>query len=176
MAGLKEVLTTKKNHMKKLQVLPLQQREEYHGGAVFWSPKKRREAEFHQRVIEHEQKEEQLKKANMKELKASNKLYKEKMKEERRVARETAKAAREKEKAEQAAEKARQQEARDAAKSIQPPQKDKRKAVRLPLQKNKRQKHVINAVASDEAAKGLPAAPAATTRRGRSVNLPKRFE
>ena len=41
----------------------------------------------------------------MKDLKASNKLYKEKMKKERRVARETAKAAREKEKAEQAAEK-----------------------------------------------------------------------
>ena len=123
MAGLKHALTTKKKHKKKQQVLPLQQREEYHGGAVFWSPRKRREAEFRQRVIEHEQKEEQLKKANMKELKRSNKLYKEKMKEERRVARETAKTAREKEKVEQAAEKARQQKNRNAVKAIQLPKR-----------------------------------------------------
>jgi len=176
MAGINEVLTTKKKHKKKQQALPLQQRDEYHGGAVFWSPSKRREAEFRQRVIEQEQKEEQLKKANMKALKASNKLYKEKMKEERRVARETAKTAREKEKVEQAAEKARQEKARNAAKAIQVSQKGKRKAIWLPTQKNKRQKPVVDAVASGEAAEGLPTAPAATTRRGRSVNLPKRFE
>jgi hypothetical protein len=103
--GLHEVLATKKKHKKKQRVLHLQQREEYHGGAVFWSLSKRREAEFRQRVIEREKKEEQLKKANRKELKASNKLYKEKMKEERRVAREAAKATREKEKAQQASEK-----------------------------------------------------------------------
>ena len=46
MKGMKDALLIKKRHKKKARVLPLQQREEYHGGAVFWSPSKRREAEF----------------------------------------------------------------------------------------------------------------------------------
>jgi hypothetical protein len=38
--GLREALTTKKKHNKMGKVLDLQQRQEYHGGAVFWSPRK----------------------------------------------------------------------------------------------------------------------------------------
>jgi regulator of replication initiation timing len=43
--GLRDVLSTKKKHNKKGKVLDLQQRKEYHGGAIFWSPRKKREAE-----------------------------------------------------------------------------------------------------------------------------------
>jgi hypothetical protein len=32
-----EAITTKRNHKKKSNTLDLQQRQEYHGGAVFWS-------------------------------------------------------------------------------------------------------------------------------------------
>jgi regulator of replication initiation timing len=42
--GLRDALSTKKKHNKKGKALDLQQREEYHGGAVFWSPRKKREA------------------------------------------------------------------------------------------------------------------------------------
>ena len=36
--GLREALQHKKKHKKKGKPLDLQQRQEYHGGAVFWSP------------------------------------------------------------------------------------------------------------------------------------------
>jgi hypothetical protein len=42
--GLHAALTTKRKHVTKSKVLDLQQREEYHGGAVLWSPRKIREA------------------------------------------------------------------------------------------------------------------------------------
>ncbi|KAI0615762.1 hypothetical protein TUN199_12326, partial [Pyrenophora tritici-repentis] len=42
--GLKEALQHKKKHKKKGKALDLQQRQEYHGGSVFWSPRKIREA------------------------------------------------------------------------------------------------------------------------------------
>ena len=38
--GLQNGLKLKQKHKKKGKVLDLQQREEYHGGAVFWSPRK----------------------------------------------------------------------------------------------------------------------------------------
>ncbi len=44
--GLRSALTVKKRHKKKSKVLDLQQRQEYYGGAIFWSPRKLREARF----------------------------------------------------------------------------------------------------------------------------------
>ena len=41
--GLREASTTKKKHKKKGKALNFQQRQEYHDGAVFWSPRKMRE-------------------------------------------------------------------------------------------------------------------------------------
>jgi hypothetical protein len=38
--GLHAALTTKQKHKKKSKVLDLQQRKEYHGGAMLWSPRK----------------------------------------------------------------------------------------------------------------------------------------
>ena len=43
--GLRESLRIKKKHKKQGYTLDLQQRKEYHGGAVFWSPRKMREAQ-----------------------------------------------------------------------------------------------------------------------------------
>jgi hypothetical protein len=96
--GLRDALTTKRNH-KKGRVLDLQQREEFHGGAVFWSPRKIREARAREVVKEKEAHELRLQKANDKELKAAATLYKQKIQEERRIARERAKVVREKERA-----------------------------------------------------------------------------
>jgi hypothetical protein len=41
---LRHAIASKQKHKKKGYKLDLQQREEYHGGAVFWSPRKLREA------------------------------------------------------------------------------------------------------------------------------------
>ena len=94
--GLREALDTKKKHKKKGKALDLQQRQEYHGGAVFWSPRKVREARVRQSVKEQDEKEQALQKADRAELKKAAKLYKEKIAQEKLVAREAAKEAREK--------------------------------------------------------------------------------
>jgi hypothetical protein len=68
--GLREALSAKKRHKKKGKVLDLQQRQEYHGGAVFWSPGKVREARARRVVKERLGEEEKLQKADPKKLKA----------------------------------------------------------------------------------------------------------
>ncbi|KAF2786730.1 hypothetical protein K505DRAFT_354279 [Melanomma pulvis-pyrius CBS 109.77] len=101
---LREALTTKQRHKKKGKTLDLQQRKEYHGGAVFWLPRKLREARVRQSVREQEEKELQLQKAEAKELKAAATLYKQKIAEEKRVQRERAKVVKAQEKAKKAAQ------------------------------------------------------------------------
>jgi hypothetical protein len=133
--GLKEALAVKKKHKKCGKPLGLQQRQEYHGGAVLWSPRKVREACARETVREREEKELQLQKAERSELKKAAQLYKLKIAEEKRVAREEAKVVREKEKAERAekaAQRARNQQARNAEKAIQSSQNSKRKVSQPP--------------------------------------------
>ena len=175
-AGLQEALATKKKHSKKGKALDLQQRQEYHGGAVFWSPRKVREARVRQSIRKQEEKEQKLQKAETAELRKAAKLYKEKIAEEKRVAREAAKVAKEKERAEKAAERAREKETRKAAKALQTTQKGKRKASQPSIQSSKRQKRVVDAIATKEASGVALAAPPKTTRRGRNVKLPGRYE
>jgi hypothetical protein len=42
--GIKQALSVKEKRKKKGKALDLQQRKEYHGGAILWSPRKVREA------------------------------------------------------------------------------------------------------------------------------------
>ncbi|OAG00257.1 uncharacterized protein CC84DRAFT_1054094, partial [Paraphaeosphaeria sporulosa] len=51
-AGLREALAIKTKHKKNVKPLDLQQRQEYHGGAVFWSSSKVRKARVRQSVKE----------------------------------------------------------------------------------------------------------------------------
>jgi hypothetical protein len=48
--GLREALTAKEKHKKHGKPLDLQQRQEYHGGAMFWSPQKIPEANAREAV------------------------------------------------------------------------------------------------------------------------------
>ncbi|KAF1973682.1 hypothetical protein BU23DRAFT_463929, partial [Bimuria novae-zelandiae CBS 107.79] len=109
-------------------------------------------------------------------LRKAAKLCKEKITKEKRVAREAAKVAREKERAEKAAERARERKACDAAKALQSAQKGKRKASQPSTQSNKRQKRVVDAVVTADALGAASAAPTKTTRRGRNVKLPSRYQ
>jgi hypothetical protein len=116
--GLREALASKKKGQKRSRPLDLQQRKEYHGGSVFWSPRKVREARVRQTVKEHEEREIQSQKAERAEFKKANKLYKAGVLQEKRVARAKAKVAREQEKAEQAATRAQKQSAQKAEKAL----------------------------------------------------------
>lgn len=173
--GLKESLVTKKKHNKHSKPLDLQQREEYHGGAVFWSPRKVREARARQTIKERGEKEEQHQKSQRKEQQRLKKERKEREKQEKREERETAKAVREKEKADLAAERERKKQENNTKKASEKSRLGKRKASRPPKRVVKRQKQVVDAVGSGEGSGVTSVAPTKTTSRGRSVNLPSKF-
>jgi hypothetical protein len=65
--------------------LDLQQREEYHRGAVLWSPCKIREARVRETVNQREDEAEKLQKEHNRDLKATATLYIKKMAEERKA-------------------------------------------------------------------------------------------
>ncbi|KAI1680344.1 histone H3 [Pyrenophora tritici-repentis] len=173
--GLKEALQHKKKHRKKGKALDLQQRQEYHGGSVFWSPHKLREARAREAVRERDETEEKLQKARSKKQREEARLQRQDELEERRVERQRLKEMRELERAEKAAERARQKEERDAAKAIQLPQKGKRRASAATSSNNKRQKRVEAARAGAQVQEEPPAPPSKLTSRGRNVNLPSKY-
>jgi hypothetical protein len=180
--GVKDAISEKKRRSTKRKVLPLQQHDKYHGGAVFWSPRARKEAEVRYRVFKDLKREEQLAKADKKQIQHNNKLLKEKLKDERRVERETGKLVREKEKAElaaqkaeRAAEKRRQKEACDAQKALQLSQIGNRKASKLAVMDQKRVRRARGA-ATGASSEVTPAAqPTVTNSYGRHINWPKRY-
>jgi hypothetical protein len=177
--GLREALAARKKHQKRGKPLDLQQRKEYHGGAVVWSPRKVREARARQAVQEREEKELQLQKAKSAEIKKAAQLYKLKITREKRVAREAAKVVREKEKTEKAkqvAERARQRDAQNTIKALRLSKESKRKASQPLEQNTKRKKQVVDAVGGGEASEAALAAPSKTTRHGRNVKLPDRYK
>ncbi|KAI1523523.1 AAA-10 domain containing protein, partial [Pyrenophora tritici-repentis] len=155
--------------------LDLQQRQEYHGGSVFWSPRKIREARAREVVRERDKIEEKLQKAQAKKQREEVQLQRQVKLEEKRVERQRLKEIRELERAEKAAERARKVEAQHQKKATQQAQQRKRKASRAPSSKNKRQKRAMEDRARDRVASPPSPPPPKTTSRGRNVNLPQKF-
>jgi hypothetical protein len=90
----KKLYQNKKHQKQPNRQLDLQQHQEYHGGAVMWSPRAFREARARTAVQDQVRQEEELKKVEMKDLASANKLYKEKITEEKRKQRAREKTAR----------------------------------------------------------------------------------
>ncbi|KAI1521984.1 hypothetical protein PtrSN001C_012020, partial [Pyrenophora tritici-repentis] len=82
--GLEEALQHKKKHKKKGKALNLQQRQEYHAGSVFWSPRKLREAQAREAVRERDEMEEKLQKAQAKKQRKEAQLQRQVELEQRR--------------------------------------------------------------------------------------------
>jgi hypothetical protein len=167
-----KVLSTKKKHNKKSKVLDLQQRNEYHGEAVFWSPRKLREARSHDATNKQLQDAENIRKGEMKKLKAATTLYNKKIAEEKRVAQEEAKVVRDWEKAEKAAAIAAKKAAQNTKKSILTAQTDKCKSSLVFSSKDKYQKHSSSAAA---AAAVVPVALHKVACSGCAVKLPTQY-
>ena len=173
--GLREAFQTKKKQKQKGVPLDLQQRQEYHGGAVMWSPRKGREAEVRRTIMERQAEQEKLDKAKRKQEKEDAKIQKQLELEQRRDERERLKKEREREKAKKAAEKERQKADKEAAKSCQVAQQPKRKAPQVPYPKNKRQKQSGGGASKVAVPEGEPPPPPRITSRGRNVTLPSKF-
>ncbi|KAI1558813.1 hypothetical protein PtrEW7m1_012079, partial [Pyrenophora tritici-repentis] len=93
--GLREALQHKKKHRMKGKALDLQQCQEYHGSAVFWSPRKLREARVREAVRERDETEEKLQKARAKKQREEARLQRQVELEEKRVERQRLKEMRE---------------------------------------------------------------------------------
>ena len=117
--GLRSALTTKKKHKTKSKPLDLQQRKEFQSTAVFWSPRKVREARARDEVKMREEEELKLQKSKTKELKAAATMYKkiekEKAKGERERVREVKKKEREAKAERLAAARAQKKQEKEAA-------------------------------------------------------------
>jgi hypothetical protein len=118
-------------------------------------------------VAEHERQEAELKKVEMKELAAANKLYKEKIAQEKRERRAREKEERDRVKAQKAAKEA-QRRNHNAGKSIQLPNPTKRKASGQ-LQPKRVKKRGGRGARSRSIAAEPPPRPTVTTRSGRTA-------
>ena len=151
--GLRKELYQNRKHKKQSsRQLDLQQHQEYHGGAMMWSPRAFREARARAAVAEREKKEDELKKAEMKELAHANKLYKEKIAEEKREKQAREKVERDRVNAEKRAaieerkaERKRKKEERDAEKTLQLSQRGKRKVSQATAPRKKQKRGAVAA-------------------------------
>jgi hypothetical protein len=170
-SGLREVLNVTKKHKKRGKPLDLKQRKKYHGGAVFWSSRKIREACAREVVKQQGEHEEQLAKANRKELQAAAKLFREEA-EERCVAREVVKVVRAREKADKEAVRAAWIAAQNTKRAPQTIQKGKRKASGPPPPNFKRQRRGGGSAAVAAFPEAAPAAAPQLNSRGHAIKLP----
>ncbi|XP_014550691.1 hypothetical protein COCVIDRAFT_80667, partial [Bipolaris victoriae FI3] len=170
--GVKEALTVKKRQKKQSSSLDSQQRQEYHCGTVFWSPRKLREARAREIVKRQEEHKQQLAKVNRKDLQVAAKLLRKQGAEERRVAREAAKVVREKERAEKAATRAARVEAQTTRRVSQTTQDRKRKVLAVPPSLTERQKRGGRSTAPAASIETASAAPPKTISCGRTIKTP----
>jgi len=172
--GLRQALVDKKKHKKKGKALPLETDEDWHGGVVFWSPKKVREAARRQKQTEQEEEEKRLQKASEKDLKEAQKLVKQQKAADCKAERE-AKAERSRvEKAEKAAERERKQQEKNSEKPVKQHQSGKRKASAAPAPKAKRVRRFGDTVSGNRWVEAPSAAQPSVSKRGRTTK-PRRI-
>ena len=168
---LEEALINEKKRRQRGKPLLLEAPEEYHGGAVFWSPSKVQAARDRQEQKDAEEKAMQLQKDEDTKHKKEKKKEKALLLEERRRARVAAREARELEKQKKAIEReevkiARQAE-RQLKEDIKLSKKGKRKAPRLPKEPECVDVDISSTI--DE----VPSM--SRSRLGRKIKLPERY-
>ena len=178
--GLREALLNEKLRRKRGKALPLEQPEEYHGGAIFWSPRKIKEARDRQRQQELEEKQQQLQKLEATRLREQEKQAKTKAVEARRQAKAEARLLREKQKTKKATDQASRQAAHKAAKrlkqALKTSQKRDKSTLKAPAKATSRKKLAQKPASSREPQGALAGAPSIQSRRGRIINLPAKYK
>jgi hypothetical protein len=181
--GLRQALNAREKRTNNSKTMDLQQREEYHGGAVFWSPSKLREARFRERVRQDEAEQLQLQKARDKELKEASKLYQKQQQVAAREARQRAaeerrelKKARAEELAAERALKKLQRDAATAEKSRSRANSSKRKASHKAAQNPIKRRRVVAARSGVDAEPPAASPPPIITKRGRNSRLPAKYK
>jgi hypothetical protein len=176
---LKEALINEKKRRKRGKALPLQAAEEYHGGAVFWSPGKVKDARdrLHQQELEEEQ--QRLQKAEKARDREDQRQAKARDIEARRKARAEARIARQAVKAREAVERASRAAARKAQQRLQQArktsQKGKKRSLKASIKAASKNRAVAQPQGGREASGAAPSPPPSQSRHGRSIRLPSKY-
>ncbi|KAF2844176.1 hypothetical protein T440DRAFT_473600, partial [Plenodomus tracheiphilus IPT5] len=117
--GLREALINERLRRKRGKALPLQEPEDYHGGAIFYSPRKVKEARERQQQQELEEEQQRLQKAEKYRQREEARQAKAEAAQLRREARAEAQLSRVRQKAERASEKALRAAARRTVQRLQ---------------------------------------------------------
>ena len=179
---LRHELNTIKKRPTQRTTLATQDGDEWHGGAVFWSPKKLAAARERKAAEINEAEQLQLQKSRDRDLKASATLYKKLQAEAAKVARLRAKEERDQAKKARAQELAARRELkkqqRDAAtprKSHDRPSKRTPTASRKAAKTKTRRRRAVVAQSGVDAAPPAASPPPKTTRLGRNSRLPAKY-
>jgi hypothetical protein len=176
---LKEALINEKKRRKRGKALPLEAEEEYHGRAVFWSPRKVKEARDRQLQQGLEEKRLQLQKAEAARLRQERKQEKLQAAQQRRAARVEAQIIRQEKKAREAADRASRQAARKAQQRLQQAQKTaqkgKKRSLKAPIKAHQKKRPIVRPQSSAQPRESPVAPLASTSRGGRAIRTPGRF-
>ncbi|KAF2844614.1 hypothetical protein T440DRAFT_409804 [Plenodomus tracheiphilus IPT5] len=177
--GLREALINERLRRKRGKALPLQEPEDYHGGAIFYSPRKVKEARERQQQQELEEEQQRLQKAEKYRRREEARQAKAQAAQARREARASARLLRERLRAERAADQALRKAARKTAKRLQESLKLSQRGKRRSLKATRKaasEKFVVKEPqGSREAGSAATAAQPIQSRCGRQITTPARY-
>jgi hypothetical protein len=181
--GLQRELNTKRKQTTQRITLTIQEGEDWHGGAVFMSPRNLQRARARKAAEQDEAEQLQLQKARDRESKAASAAYKKQLQEAAKVAQQQAKIARDAERKaraeEQAANRALKKAQRDAAtaqKSRDTLNKGKRKASHKAAKNPTKRRRVVAALSGVDAEPPAASPPPKFTTRGRNIRKPAKYK
>jgi hypothetical protein len=176
---LKEALINERQRRKRGKALQLEAAEEYHGGAVFWSPRKVKEARDRQQQQGLEEEQRQHQKAEAARVREEQRQEKLRAVEVRRAARTAAQLMRQEEKVRKAADRASRQAARRTQQRLQQAQKNAQRGKRRRLEAATKAGLKKRAVAQPQGGgevSGAAAGPSPSqSRHGRAIKLPAKY-
>jgi len=177
--GLRQALNNERLRRKRGKALPLEQPEEYHGGAVFWSPRKVKEARDRQLQQGLEEEQLQHQKAKAARLRKEKRQEKLKAVQARRAARAAARLMRQGEKAREAANRASRQAACRTQQRLQQAQKTAQRGKKIRLKvatkAGSKKRVATQREGSSEASGAAAGPPPSQSRHGRAIKLPAKY-
>jgi hypothetical protein len=177
--GLKEALINEKKRRKRGKALPLEAEEEYHGGAVFWSPRKVEKARDRLRQQELEEEQQRLQKAEIACNRKAQRRAKAQAIEARRQARAEARIARQAAKAREATERASRAAARRAQQRLQQAhktsQKGKKRGLKASIKIASKKRAAAQPQGGSKASGAAAGPPPSQSRHGRAIKLPAKY-
>jgi hypothetical protein len=177
---LRQALANERRRRKRGKPLPLEQPEEYHGGAQIWSPSKVKAArdqilqkELAEEQLQHQKLEKAREREDQRQAKAQATQAKRQARAEAQVVRQAARAREAADRASRRAARRTQQQLQQAQKTAQIGKKRRLKAsTKLALNKRVAIQREVGGEAS-----GAPAGPPpARSRLGRAIKLPTKYQ